>query len=416
MARKRRLPSGIWLRGIVYYARFRAGGRLIRKRLSTDLRAATEILNDLKAKADKADFGIVDNDYSWEMLKAKFLTWARQSVRNPQEYASDLAMFERFYRPRSVREIDQQLVIGYRDWRLSMKRWALRNEQRRDGNGQSITPRTVNREVGTVFNMFNKGVEWKCIGLNPLAGLKPLRHDMVVKERRALSVDEVNQILAASPDWLRPVWRMLLTTGIRKGELIGLQFRDVDFGRRTVTIRASVSKSHKAREIPLDDEMFRIIAEHRDKAKYRQPVAGDTPERTERQRQKFTREHVFVSKANTPLDNNLLHRFYTVCRRAGIDGAHRGGSVDLHSLRVTFATQALEHGANPKAVQALLGHSTLALTMNIYGKATERSKREAIAGLPFAASITGPDHVIPVASAHKARTSRQERLTGTHAN
>jgi hypothetical protein len=89
--------------------------------------------------------------------------------------------------------------------------------------------------------------------------------------------------------------------------------------------------------------------------------------------------------------------FYGCCKRAGIDDAGSGGSVDLHSLRVSFTTLALENGASPKAIQAILGHSTLGMTMNVYAKATERSKREAIAALPFATS-SAPEHVISVQS------------------
>ena len=63
MARPRKLPDGMRLRGRVYHADFCAGGRRIRKRLSTNLKAATEILNDLRARADRADFNLLDNDY-----------------------------------------------------------------------------------------------------------------------------------------------------------------------------------------------------------------------------------------------------------------------------------------------------------------------------------------------------------------
>lgn len=53
-------------------------------------------------------------------------------------------------------------------------------------------------------------------------------------------------------------------------------------------------------------------------------------------------------------------------------------------LRVTFTTLTLENGAIPKAIQAMLGHSTLALTMGVYAKATEKAKRDAINVLPWA--------------------------------
>ena len=90
MPRERKMPQGMWKRGATYYARFRAGGRLVRKRLSSDYTAACELLNELRARADKADFDLLDNDCPWGDMKADFLRWARQSLRRPHEYEADL--------------------------------------------------------------------------------------------------------------------------------------------------------------------------------------------------------------------------------------------------------------------------------------------------------------------------------------
>ena len=102
-------------------------------------------------------------------------------------------------------------------------------------------------------------------------------------------------------------------------------------------------------------------------------MPGDTPRQTERQAARFSKEHVFVTRANTPLDNNLLTRFYAVCEKAGIEDAKTGGKVDLHSLRVSFITLSMEHGGNPRAIQALVGHKSLEMTMKVYAKATDKS-------------------------------------------
>jgi integrase len=135
--------------------------------------------------------------------------------------------------------------------------------------------------------------------------------------------------------------------------------------------------------------MLATIRALKDAAQDRQPIPGKTPEG------RLSRDHVFVTGANTPWRNNLLRAFYTYCKRAGIEDARQNGAVDIHSLRVTFTTPSLEHGAPPKAVQAILGHSTLALTMGVYAKATEKSKREAVSALPFA-TASAPKHVLAI--------------------
>lgn len=412
MPRQRKLPKGLWKRGDAYYSRFRASGRLVRKYLSTNFDVAVELLNDLRSRADRADFGQVDNDCPWAELKAEFVRWARQSIRRPGDYEADLKRIESYTPLNSVRQISQALVMGYREWRLSQSIQSRRKAkpgQQPATSARKVSPRTVNREVGTLNNMLNKGVEWKRIGFNPLAGLEPLRHDTAVKQRRPLDLAEVRAIFETSPAHLLPVWRMFMCTGIRRNELVSLKFSDVDFDRQTVTIRAANAKSKRAREIPLDDTMLAMLVELRDAAAARQPVVGKTAGLTVAQAATFSRSHVFVSQANTPLANNLLTRFYAVCKRAGIDDAHLGGAVDIHSLRVSFATLALENGASPKAVQAILGHATLTMTMNVYAKATERAKREAIGSLPFAAS-SAPDHVLAVQKAHALSAQTKEGL------
>jgi integrase len=413
MGRPRKLPAGMVKRGETYYAAFRSGGRLLRKRLSPNFRAAGEMLTELRSRADKGDFGLVDNDYPWADLKAEFLRWARQSVRRPQEYAADLARLESFTTITSVRQITPAFVIAYRAWRLGQ----FVKSRRKSANGQpvyldrKVSPRTINREVGTLHNLLAKAVQWKRIGANPIKEVKPLRHDTQYKERRPLEVGEIERLFAASPEHLRPVWRMFMSTAIRRSELVNMRFADIDFERQTATVRASTAKNHKAREIPLDDTMLAILADLQAQVKDRRPVDHPIAAQAAKQTAAFSREHVFVSRANTPLRNNILTRFYAVCAKAGIDDGHPSGKVDLHSLRVTCATLMLQGGANPKDVQAILGHSTLALTMKVYAKATERGKRSAIGALPFT-KVSIPAHVVSVQNVPTVCASNKDGSQG----
>jgi hypothetical protein len=188
MARTRKLPPGMWKRGTVYYARFRHKGIVTTKRLSADFDVAKTLLNELRVRADRADFGIVGNDYLWDDLKAEFLRWARQSVRNPEVYERDLRHFEKYSRVQSVRQVTPTWVVGYREWRLSQSIRAIAGQTL--VTDRTVSPRTVNREVATLQNMLNKAVAWNRIGSNPLTSFAPLDHDSPRKQRRALAVEE----------------------------------------------------------------------------------------------------------------------------------------------------------------------------------------------------------------------------------
>jgi integrase len=381
--RRRKLPSGMWLRGNAYYARFRANGRVVRKKLSTDYRVACELLAEMQARAARADFGIIDNNVPLDEVRDQYLPACSQSVRSSTlaRYRQNFANLWEGIPSRRVSQINVKVITNYRAARLT------------DGAAR----RTVNMEVSALSTMLTWAVDHEVIGSNPLTRIKalPIDDNQRCKIRRALSVEEVEAIFEYSPPRLRPIWVTFMTTGLRHGELVNMRFEDVDFDRGVATVRSHNAKNHKARDVPLSEEVLEIIAQLKRDAPKRKPVVGRTRKQTEQQRANFSKKHVFVTGANTPWRNNLLRTFYAVCDKAGIEGAHRCGSVDIHSLRVSFTTLSLEHGANPKAVQAILGHSTLALTMEVYAKATDRSKREAVSVLPFATAST-PRHVVPM--------------------
>ncbi len=99
--------------------------------------------------------------------------------------------------------------------------------------------------------------------------------------------------------------------------------------------------------------------------------------------------HLFVTTANTPLGNNVYRSFKAICAKSGIETKTLDGEgnlievVVLHSTRHTFATDLIRNGADPKSVQALMGHKTLDMTMRIYTKVNVTQKQNAIKKLSF---------------------------------
>jgi integrase len=313
------------LRGRVYHADFMKDGRRIRKRLSTDFSAASEMLNELRSRADRGGLELLDNRYPWEDLRKDFLAWAKQSVRRWQEYQSDLDAFEKFSHVRCVSMVTPKLVDQFRQHRLT----------------EGVTARTINRQVGTLRNMLSKGVRrFKVLASNALSDVKRLPEGDPTKVRRSLTADEVEAVFKHSRPEMVPVWRLYATTGMRKMELVSLLWSDIDFGDKSIIVRASVAKGKRSRRVLLDDAVLAMLVALRDQAELR-PEGWD-------------REHVFVNQWGHPHHHNLLRKFYGTCKRAGIVDAKRNGSVDLHSLRVTFTTLSLEGGASSLLKKSLI--------------------------------------------------------------
>jgi hypothetical protein len=80
MRRKRKLPEGMTRRGRHYYCDFYAGGRRVRKRLATDLNAPKDILVETRSRAQKGDYGLLDNDFPLAEPKQQWLRYCRQAL------------------------------------------------------------------------------------------------------------------------------------------------------------------------------------------------------------------------------------------------------------------------------------------------------------------------------------------------
>jgi integrase/recombinase XerD len=388
MARKRKLPDGMVQRPgrKGYYADFRVRGRRVQEKLGTDFDAAKTILADLRARAEKGARGLVGNDYALAKLRERYLKRCRQErPRSVKRYEDALDHILGWLNLTKVDQLHTDLILDYREHRLA-----------------TACPGTVNYEVGVLGTMLRWGVRQRLIGSNPIDGIDLLPHQK--KDGRALEDDEVRRLLDSSRQPWRDIWYAYLVTGLREDELASLLFTDVDCDARELIVRGYNAKGKRERRVPIDDGLWDILQRQRAGAPGRQPVDyRGRPEIAERVRALFTRDRVFVSRCNTPLTRQGLYEaFMRCCARAGIEVATYDPDgrlvehVDVHSLRRTFATNALVNGADPKSVQEILGHRTLKLTMQIYAKVKAGPKRQAVGKLSYAKGTTPPSHVLPL--------------------
>ncbi len=254
-------------------------------------------------------------------------------------------------------------------------------------NGGKLSPRTV-RYVHTVIRAaFADAVRWGRLTRNPADAATPPRTvDTRAPEMTTWDGPTVSAFLTAEKDSrYAPVFTFLVTTGTRRGEALGVRWSDLDLKSARVSIRQTVklvdkqivisprTKSAKARVILLD----------------RRTVAALRAWRTTQQRERLLQgahvqddDLVFALPDGRPYHPDRFSREF----RRRQERHNVGPRIRLHDLRHTWATLALLEGVHPKVVQERLGHSSIAITLDLYSHVTDPMKSDAaeqVAGLIF---------------------------------
>jgi integrase len=201
-------------------------------------------------------------------------------------------------------------------------------------------------------------------GDNP-AGNIQLPEKKSVRERQVLTAQQIPALLHQLVEPVRTAVLLAIHTGLRVGELLGLQWRDVNFitgelhVQRTLyrgTLGTPKTKSSN-RHLPLTPEARSALQAHY--------AAGLRRESS---------DFLFQTRNGTPFsDTNLLHRFLKPAGKAiGAPWLH------WHSLRYTCATLLVGSGASVKDVQSQLGHAQATTTLNIYAQTIPSQQREAV--------------------------------------
>ena len=195
------------------------------------------------------------------------------------------------------------------------------------------------------------------------------------EERRAWSREEVRRFLAvARESHYGPVWLLMATTGMRRGEVLGLRWKDVNLDGGVLVVQQAIvaidgrmtvapPKRGKRRLIPLSAEVVAALREHRRTQDERRAALGTVW---------ADNDLVFPSEVGTPVNaRNLDREFRRFIERAGVP------PIPIHSVRHTVATLAVAAGEDVRTVADLLGHNTQVL-MNTYAHVLAHRKAEVI--------------------------------------
>lgn len=206
------------------------------------------------------------------------------------------------------------------------------------------------RKVSIVLSsLLDLAVDDRLLHSNPLARLGKDLPQQQPSERRYLTVAEVDALYAAMHPHDLEV-RVLVMTGIRRGEMAGLRVGDLDVARGRLRIARDVdaagevdsTKSRRHRDVPVGGELLDLLVK-RAKGQPR----GDL---------------LLPSPTGGPwVRDSWRPRWETARARAGL------GDLDTHELRHTAASLAIHSGANVKTVQRMLGHASATMTLDVYG-------------------------------------------------
>ena len=221
------------------------------------------------------------------------------------------------------------------------------------------TVRNINQVISSAMDM---AVRHKLILSNPTEGceLPKVEH----RKMKTLPAEQLGAFLReAKESSVYELYYLDLATGLRRGELLGLKWEDVDLQNGVIHVRRQVARvDGEVKELPLKTKnSYRNIS-----------ISWDAVAMLTEMEAHRSSDYVFPSSTGGPISpdsvNNMLHR---VLKRAGLP------SIRFHDLRHTFATLALQNGVDIKTVSGMLGHFSAGFTLDTYAHVTTSAQKEA---------------------------------------
>lgn len=337
-----------------FYANTTTGKR---RRMSRYAASVTEAKRILAAEITKGNRGIPTADRTW--LLSEYLDyWLNEVARirlSPTTYQLYQASIRLYLRPGLGRQ------------RLDRLRTPALQSFFNDLLAAGKPPRAVQVAKMVLSAAMTRALREDLITYQPVRLVQlPGRHPKV---NEPWSAKEVTRFLrCAQGDPLYPAFVLLAHYGLRRGEVLGLRWQDLDWARAELHVRQQIQNigstlvarglktTNSERDLPL------LPAARRALAPLRLAAAGSEPQML-----------VFRTASGKPIDPHNLYRSFM--RIIEDNGLRR---IRLHDLRHSTATLLAEQGVPPKAVQLILGHASVTTTLGIYTHTTMETKRAAL--------------------------------------
>ena len=239
----------------------------------------------------------------------------------------------------------------------------------------SLSSSTIRHIYATLKVALNDATTDRQIGENPMAELKPPPREKA--ESKFLTREQTIALVDAARDNRYYVAvKLLAETGLRRGEALALRWEDIDLQKGTMWVRGTLARSDRGlyltspktrtsiRQLHLPQHLVDLLSSHQLAQNTEIAHAGN---------QYIQKGFVFATKTGEPVDpRNLQRSVQIACRKAGLP------SVSPHTLRHSAATTMLEAGIPIHVVSRQLGHSSINITVDVYGHVSDTGAKAAM--------------------------------------
>ena len=394
----------LYKRGDNWYIDFTFHGQRIREMIGPSRKGAEKVI--AKRKAEIAENKFLDKRKEPDPVKfydfaKEYLQWSNAN-KKPSSYRRDLSLMRQLnkeFETKAIREITTWQIEKYKAKRKeeinrpgavmgSFKR------ERKDGSQEEIwyvdyrgpqgdkvrkiigpskkdaeayfakskattRPATVNRELALLKHMYSKAIEWGKYEENPAKKVKLLKGE--VKRVRFLMPDDVQKLLSNCADHLKPIVTVAVHTGMRKGELLSLNWDQVNFEQGIISLLDT--KNHERRDISMNETVKATLTGMERKGSY-----------------------VFSAEDGGSF-GDVRRSFETALRRSGIQ------DFRFHDLRHTFASNLVMESVDIVTVMELMGHKDLTMTLR-YTHLAPNHKTKAVNILDRVLSLNPPQSAV----------------------
>ncbi len=322
---------GVYKVGNKWYLDYYVDGKQIREPASKNEKRAEKMLAAVIADIERGEYRFkTKHKIRFEDFADEYLEYLKVNKKSWHRNKASLKSLVPQFKEMLLSKITPAHIEDYKRKRLYEDK---------------VQPSTINRDLACLRHLFNIAKKLKGYdGENPVKDVDFFQERQRIP--KILDRKEIERLIDASKDYLKPIIITALNTGMRRGELFNLRWNDIDYAEHFIFIKET--KSGVMRKIPMND------------------LVAETLKNIKRES-----EFVFCNPKTKDRLTCIQRPFKAACRESGVP------DLLLHDLRDNAATIMVMAGIDLVTVKEILGHSKIEMTMK-YAHPTPENKRRAV--------------------------------------